>query len=97
VETPIDAFTYNLEFYILRAIQEFTIYPKTCDRRQNAYTNFEYKLLGYLKTSSKFWCKHFSSVFAILMFKLDDLSGEQIDRRLIDILAKYRNTLKRNH
>ena len=53
--------------------------------------------LGTPKAYIQNWCKHFSSVFAILMFKLDDLSGERIDRRLIDILAKYRNTLKRNH
>jgi hypothetical protein len=97
VESVNDAFALKSEFFILRAIQEFTIYPKPCDRRQNAYTNFEYKLLGYLETSNKIWCKHFSLVFAILMFKLNDLSGERTDWHLIDILAEYRDTLKGNH
>ena len=53
--------------------------------------------MGYLETSNKIWCKHFSLVFAILIFKLDDLSGERTDWHLIDILAEYRYTLNRNH
>ena len=70
MESVSDAFALKTEFYILRAIQEFTIVAKTYDWCQNAYTNFEYKLYGYQETSPQIWGKLWFLVIFILFFKI---------------------------